>query len=516
MAGNNSSNNSFSHEEPDKNLISQFVPPVAPPLAVYDVIVASAIAIEAGFFYVQWRTSKDSRLNNEEIRFDPNKTDAQTAVQEHFANKRVEIKPEAETMLNRANDRNFNLGVALKQEREGFTRHEVGPYDTRHTPEKPQGSLGGFAKQAPMDSTNTQHAPEPEAPQKAFISPKGEEPLAPSIDFSKDNNRISNPYRLAKNYEDAYGKLPSGWQRHHLIPDKVVQESPLAQEARQRAGYDLDRASNLIGVPGTVKAYEQSDIKLLHSGQHKEWNDYATELLDKSQKALERKYDSLDKVPADVLEKAMERVESKLRGDIQNIELGIDEGWIKPDYPKGNVKTNKLSEVEPAQDNENTLSTNAVAKEVNSESEQQSTGTDDEFSRRLEEITERLRGNSATLGQNRVASRTASADLEQIAAAIGKDGAASGQNGADLERTFAEYKSNHERFTAEFKQITPLVEPTIRPKLQLGGELEREPQSPSEQSEDFDQLISERWNRSVAASLEIQQQQGADGPVLEL
>jgi hypothetical protein len=49
MAGNKSTNN-FSHEEPDKNLISQFVPPVAPPLAVYDVIVASAIAIEAGFF----------------------------------------------------------------------------------------------------------------------------------------------------------------------------------------------------------------------------------------------------------------------------------------------------------------------------------------------------------------------------------------------------------------------------------------------------------------------------------
>jgi hypothetical protein len=50
MAGNNSSNSNFSYEEPDKNLVSQFVPPVAPPLAVYDVIVASAIAIEAGFF----------------------------------------------------------------------------------------------------------------------------------------------------------------------------------------------------------------------------------------------------------------------------------------------------------------------------------------------------------------------------------------------------------------------------------------------------------------------------------
>jgi A nuclease family of the HNH/ENDO VII superfamily with conserved AHH len=419
-------------------------------------------------------------------------------------------------MINRANDRNFNLGVALRQEKEGFARHEIGPYDTRHTPEKSQESLGGFAKQAPMDSTDTQHAPEPETPQKAFISPKGEEPLAPSIDFSKDSNRLSSPYWLGKNYEDAYGKLPSGWQRHHLIPDRVIQDSPLAQEARQRAGYDLDRASNLIGVAGTAKAYEQSDIKLLHSGQHKEWNDYATELLDKGQKALEIKYESLDKVPADVLEKAMRRVENKLRGDIQNIELGIDEGWIKPDYQRGNVKTNKLSEVEPARDNErttqNTLATNVVAKEFNSESKQQLTGTNNEFSRRLEEITERLRGNGAALGQNGDTSEPDKGPIHPTGE-IGK--AASGSTAA-----FDQLTQRIRTITAALERIPEFsasdFQTPIRPKLQLGGELEREPQSPSEQSEDFDQLISERWNRSVAASLEIQQQQGEDGPVLEL
>lgn len=43
MAGNNSSNNNFPHEEPDKNLVSQFVPPVAPPLVIYDVVVAGAM-----------------------------------------------------------------------------------------------------------------------------------------------------------------------------------------------------------------------------------------------------------------------------------------------------------------------------------------------------------------------------------------------------------------------------------------------------------------------------------------
>ncbi len=488
MAGNNPSDNNFSPDEPDKNLVSQFVPPVAPPLAVYDVIVASAIAIEAGLVYVQWHSSKNYDRNNEEVRFDPNKTDAITAVKEHFANKRVEIKPEVEPVINRANDHTFNLGVALQKGQGGFARHEVGPYDTRHAPEVPKESLGGFEKQAPPDSNDTQHAPEPEAPQQSYISPKGTEPLAPSIDYSKNNNRISNDYWMRKNYEAAYGKLPDGYQIHHLMPDKVARTQALVIEARQRAGYDLDRASNLIGVPSAIKAYEQSDIKLLHSGSHPEWNNYAENELSDRQKGLERKYGSLDKVPTDVLKRTMQSVETQLRGDIQNIELGIQKGWIKPDYPKGEIKVNKISEAAPNQGIEKMTSPKQVE------------GTNDEFSRRLEEITERLRGNTAASGQD-------GTDLERIAAA-------SRQNGAALERNGTDFK----RIAAELRQITPLVEPPVRPKLQLGGLIEAEPQNPSEQSEDFDQLIAERWNKSVSASLEIQRQQsgGQDGPVLEL
>jgi A nuclease family of the HNH/ENDO VII superfamily with conserved AHH len=370
MAGNNpSDSNNFSREEPNKDLISQFVPPVAPPLAIYDVIVASAIAVEAGLVYVQWHNGKDDNLNNEKVRFDPSKTDAQTAVKEHFASKRVEIKPEAESAINRANDRTFNLGVSLKQE--GFAQHEVGPYNTRHTPEDPKESLGGFAKQAPLDSDNTQHAPEPEASQKPFISPKGNEPIAPSIDFSKDDNRISNPYRLRTNYEKAYGKLQEGYQRHHLIPDAVVQDNLLAQEARQRAGYDLDRASNLIGLPGTAKSYKQSDIEVLHSGFHSQWNDYVKEELSDRQKVLEGKYGSLDKVPADVLQRTMQKVENQLRGDIQNRELGIDEGWITPDYQKGEVKTNKLSQANPIQTPSTSLTASPASYTANSVNESQ-------------------------------------------------------------------------------------------------------------------------------------------------
>ncbi len=132
MAGNNSSNNNFSPEDSEKNLVSQLplVPPVTPPLVVYDVIVAGAV--QAGLVYVQWRSSKNNNLNSEEVRFDPNKTDAQTAVREHFANKRVEIKPEAEPVIDRANDRTFNLGAALRQEQGGFARYKVGPSEIKH------------------------------------------------------------------------------------------------------------------------------------------------------------------------------------------------------------------------------------------------------------------------------------------------------------------------------------------------------------------------------------------------
>ncbi len=494
MAGNNPSNNNFSPDEPDKNLVSQFFPPVAPPLAVYDVVVASAIAIEAGLVYVQWHSSKDYDRNNEEIRFDPNKTDALTAVKEHFANKRVEIKPEAETVINRANNHTFNLGVALRQEQGGFARHEVGPYyDTRHTPEAPKESLGGFEKQAPPDSNDTQHAPEPEAPQEPYISPKGNEPLAPSIDFSKDNNRISSPYWMKKNYEAAYGKLPEGYQIHHLMPDKVARTQELVRETIVRAKYDLDRAPNLIGVPGTVKAYEQSDMKLFHLGSHPEWERYAKKVLGDEQIDLESIYGTLDRVPADVLEKTMQKVETQLRGDIQNIELGIKKGWIKPEYQRGETKINKISEVAP----------NQGIEKANNPKQVEGTNND-EFIERLNSITERIRGNSATLGQNRVAPGTASADLE---------------------RTFAEYKSasgqsraNLEQIASAFERITPLVEPPVRPKLELGGLIQAESQNPSEQSADFDQLIAERWQKSVSASLEIQRQQsgGQDGPVLEL
>jgi A nuclease family of the HNH/ENDO VII superfamily with conserved AHH len=49
------------------------------------------------------------------------------------------------------------------------------------------------------------------------------------------------------NFEKDYGKLKSGYWIHHLIPDAVVRNNPLAKFARS-IGYDLDHSGNLLGL----------------------------------------------------------------------------------------------------------------------------------------------------------------------------------------------------------------------------------------------------------------------------
>jgi hypothetical protein len=61
------------------------------------------------------------------------------------------------------------------------------------------------------------------------------------------SNRISNARRMGLNFEKAYGKLKDGHWIHHLIPDAVVRNNPLAKLARS-VGYDLDHSSNLLGL----------------------------------------------------------------------------------------------------------------------------------------------------------------------------------------------------------------------------------------------------------------------------
>jgi hypothetical protein len=74
----------------------------------------------------------------------------------------------------------------------------------------------------------------------------------------RDPKRLSNSSTMKGNFKKAYGPIPQGYWIHHLIPDSVIRNSPLGK-LLQHYGYDLDRASNLLGMPGD-KAYAKELI----------------------------------------------------------------------------------------------------------------------------------------------------------------------------------------------------------------------------------------------------------------
>jgi hypothetical protein len=148
--------------------------------------------------------------------------------------------------------------------------------------------------------------------------------------------RLSNSKKARSNHEETGAKLNEGDQVHHHNTDKNVREHELNQTAREKIGYDLDRASNLEAFPSQDKVYPEGS-KILHRGAHPEWDNHAKEVLDSAQRKVKKKYGSLDKVPDNVLESTMKDVENKLKKDLQNVPKGVDGGWLKP-TPNGNFK----------------------------------------------------------------------------------------------------------------------------------------------------------------------------------
>lgn len=109
-------------------------------------------------------------------------------------------------------------------------------------------------------------------------------------------------------------------QAHHLIPDEVVRKNPLLQLAREKAGYNLDRASNGVYLPETAAARDATPASKglpLHRGSHPTYSQLADDLANKELADLIEAYGSADKIPPDELGKAVTRVEGKMR-DIIN------------------------------------------------------------------------------------------------------------------------------------------------------------------------------------------------------
>jgi hypothetical protein len=70
-------------------------------------------------------------------------------------------------------------------------------------------------------------------------------------------------------------KVPKGYQRNHLIPDEIAQSNPLMVEMLKRDIYDVDRASNLLAMPGDAAVRKASPNLMGHQGSH---GDYSLDL----------------------------------------------------------------------------------------------------------------------------------------------------------------------------------------------------------------------------------------------
>ena len=160
---------------------------------------------------------------------------------------------------------------------------------------------------------------------------------------ASSSNRLSNSHTMNKNYEAAYGKKPDGYQIHHVIPDNKTRDNPLAREAYNRGIFDLDRASNLKGLPDSGKPGE-----IVHRGSHGQWDKHVDQVLNDKKKELlkDTRYSTVEDIPDGVLEQALTEAELELQDDLVDVDLGLQEGWLKRE-PTGL----KLSENE---DSENT------------------------------------------------------------------------------------------------------------------------------------------------------------------
>jgi hypothetical protein len=106
-------------------------------------------------------------------------------------------------------------------------------------------------------------------------------------------------------------------QIHHIIPDKVMQNTELGRAA-QKAGYDLDRAENLMALPNK-RTFDPTKDAVGHWSKHSKYSEAVQDEMTRTADKLKGKYGALENVPKDVLEREMKRIETEFR---QKLEIG--------------------------------------------------------------------------------------------------------------------------------------------------------------------------------------------------
>ncbi|WP_084737213.1 AHH domain-containing protein [Cystobacter ferrugineus] len=107
-------------------------------------------------------------------------------------------------------------------------------------------------------------------------------------------------------------------QLHHLIPDGVAQKNPLIREAYERlSNYTIDRGSNMLDMPSAVEHVD--DGIYVHLGSHKNYSNHVDDLLTKELNGLTQGGKILQRdVKLELIERAIKKVEDKLRNQIKN------------------------------------------------------------------------------------------------------------------------------------------------------------------------------------------------------
>ena len=117
-------------------------------------------------------------------------------------------------------------------------------------------------------------------------------------------------------------------QIHHIIPDELVQSTELGRAA-QKAGYNLDEATNLRGMPRKPgDRFDEFDVE--HRGSHPRYTESVKAEIIRTTRQLKRRYktDTLDNVPADILKKEMRRIENEFRQKIKNNDVPMKDGKL--------------------------------------------------------------------------------------------------------------------------------------------------------------------------------------------
>jgi hypothetical protein len=168
---------------------------------------------------------------------------------------------------------------------------------------------------------------------EAGFAPLERDPKTGNLTIGRPAERISNPATMNRNYKAALkeelrkankglseAKLDAKVEKiaaenavHHLLPDNIVQDHPLGVAGR-KAGYDLDRGSNLKGLKKSEGLTDLDAGDVGHWSSHAKYDKLVQDELSKVQKALEAEFGSLDNMLKN------ERLKKRLLDELKKVE----------------------------------------------------------------------------------------------------------------------------------------------------------------------------------------------------